>query len=314
MEPEMGSTLEADARDESPAHRHLLVSLWGKGGVGKSTLSAALAYSLRRRGLRVALVSTDVLPTLLDVLGGGEPGKWAKLCGLDVLVVTEELASRLWRERFGDEVYRVFSLLFDVDRDTLLEYLSQAPWVLEQLYLAMVVESLEGYDAVVWDTPGAGGGLMMLMLEEKLYRHLRLAPRIYARFRLGGREAIAEVIASWRRLAEEILGALSSPLHKPILVGDVYNPGAVLEVHRYVSRVRSPIAIVLNRCVELDPCPGCAYTAALQELTRNALKLLDKLGIPVYRVPLLAKPPRGCNGVARLSEHIELLADKLLSG
>ena len=255
-----------------------------------------------------------MLPSLLDVLGGGEPGRWVRLCGLDVLVVSEELASRLWRERFGDEVYRVFRLLFDVDRETLLDYLSQAPWVLEQLYLALVVEQLEGYDAVVWDTPGAGGGLLMLLLEEKLYRHLRLAPRIYARFRLGGREAIGEVIGSWRRLAEEIITTLSSPVHTPILVADVYNPEAALEVHRYVSRVREPTAVLLNRCMEADACPGCEYTRTARSLTLEALEKLKNLGLPVYRVPLLPEPPRGCRGVARLAESLRPLVDQLLSG
>ena len=154
----------------------------------------------------------------------------------------------------------------------------------------------------------------MLLLEEKLYRHLRLAPRIYARFRLGGREAIEEVVGSWRRLAEKIIATLSSPVHIPLLVADVYNPEAALEVHRYVSRVREPAAALLNRCMEADACPGCEYTRAVRSLTLEALEKLKTLGLPVYRVPLLPEPPRGCRGVARLAESLRPLVDQLLSG
>ncbi len=312
----MGSTLEAEGVMRVRRSDPLLVSLWGKGGVGKSTVAAALALLFSRRGLRVALVSTDVLPSVLDVLGvpGSEAGRWVRACGFEVLAVTEELASRLWRARFGEEVYRLFSTLFDVDRDTLLEYLSEAPWVTEQLHLLLVVEALRGRDVVVWDTAGAGGGLLMLMLEEKLYRHLRLAPRIYSRLRLGGSQSISAIIDSWRGIAEEILTALRSPSHRPILVADVYNPLSILDVRRYVSRVRPPEAVVLNRFSARDACPGCPHTAGHARLSKSALEHLRGLGLPVYTVSERPAPPRGCGALREVAAELEPLAERLLAG
>ena len=53
--------------------RHRVLVLSGKGGVGKSTFSAQLAYALARRGLRVGLLDVDIcgpsIPTMLGLKG-----------------------------------------------------------------------------------------------------------------------------------------------------------------------------------------------------------------------------------------------------
>ena len=62
--------------------RHRIVVMSGKGGVGKSTVAAALAVSLAREGMKVALLDVDFhgpsQPTLFGVadqrLGGTEAG------------------------------------------------------------------------------------------------------------------------------------------------------------------------------------------------------------------------------------------------
>ncbi|AEM38638.1 anion-transporting ATPase [Pyrolobus fumarii 1A] len=303
----MGSTLEAEAGAESPAHRPLLVSLWGKGGVGKSTLAAALAISLRKRGLNVGLISTDIFPSIIDVLGTGKPGEWFEACGVQVLAVSKELASRMWRERFGDEIYKVFSLLFDVDKETLLSYLEEAPWILEQVYLMMVVEGLKRFDAVVWDTPGAGGGLLMLELEEKLYRHLRLAPRIYSKLRIGGHEPIDKIIKSWRKLAEEILQTIHSETHVPIVVVDAF--GGEWQVREILHALESynlkPKAIIVNRVVTGEVCQSCKPFSILAGIASGTLQVTKEIaisrGMEISTVPLVVPPPKGCKMLDKLS-------------
>ncbi len=294
----------------------IVVSLWGKGGVGKSSLAAGLALRYARMGLRTILVSTDPFPSILDLLGvGGEPGERVEACGFHLISVSRSLASRLWRERFGDEVYRVFSLVFDVDRETLLSYLEEAPWVLEQMHLYLVLEASRSHDVVVWDTAGAGGGLQALELEEHLYRHLRLAPRIYSRLR-GSVAGVDRVIGEWRRLAEEILGFIRSPSHHPVIVGDA-QLGAwhVVEAYEYIARYREPSAIVLNRFVERDECNGCLYTREALRASRETLKgVKARLRAPIYTVPWLPRQPRGCEGAERLAELLAPLAEALLRG
>ncbi|TFC93148.1 arsenical pump-driving ATPase [Cryobacterium breve] len=59
--------------DEIEAGGHGLVMLMGKGGVGKTTLAAAIAVSLAERGLPVHLTTTDPAAHLDDTLAGGLP-------------------------------------------------------------------------------------------------------------------------------------------------------------------------------------------------------------------------------------------------
>nr|WP_304990726.1 arsenical pump-driving ATPase [Cryobacterium sp. TMT2-4] len=56
--------------DEIEAGGHGLVMLMGKGGVGKTTLAAAIAVSLAERGLPVHLTTTDPAAHLDDTLAG----------------------------------------------------------------------------------------------------------------------------------------------------------------------------------------------------------------------------------------------------
>lgn len=61
-------TLEALA-DELEAQEHGLIMVMGKGGVGKTTIAAALATELAGRGLAVHLTTTDPAAHVADVVG-----------------------------------------------------------------------------------------------------------------------------------------------------------------------------------------------------------------------------------------------------
>lgn len=60
--------------DDIAADGHGLVMLMGKGGVGKTTLAAAVAAELARRGLPVHLTTSDPAAHLSDTLAGSLPG------------------------------------------------------------------------------------------------------------------------------------------------------------------------------------------------------------------------------------------------
>ena len=63
----------ADIRDRMSRIGHTLLVLSGKGGVGKSTCAAQLAFSLARKGLRVGLLDIDIcgpsIPLMLGLTG-----------------------------------------------------------------------------------------------------------------------------------------------------------------------------------------------------------------------------------------------------
>ncbi|WP_157438999.1 arsenical pump-driving ATPase [Aestuariimicrobium kwangyangense] len=64
----------AELVDDLATEDRGLVMTMGKGGVGKTTIAAALAVALIARGKRVLLTTTDPAAHLSEALGGGLPG------------------------------------------------------------------------------------------------------------------------------------------------------------------------------------------------------------------------------------------------
>ncbi len=59
--------------DELAAIGHGLIMVMGKGGVGKTTIAAALAVGLVQRGHSVHLTTTDPAAHVADTLNGNLP-------------------------------------------------------------------------------------------------------------------------------------------------------------------------------------------------------------------------------------------------
>ncbi|MBQ7152069.1 MAG: P-loop NTPase [Synergistaceae bacterium] len=63
-------------RNRTPPKLHTLSVLSGKGGVGKSNISAALSFALADFGKRVVLIDADLGMANLDILCGVRSAKW----------------------------------------------------------------------------------------------------------------------------------------------------------------------------------------------------------------------------------------------
>ncbi|WP_230977334.1 arsenical pump-driving ATPase [Georgenia yuyongxinii] len=77
--------------DELATQGHGLVMLMGKGGVGKTTVAAAIAVALAERGLPVHLTTTDPAAHLSETLAGSVEN-------LEVSRIDPEVATRAYRE------------------------------------------------------------------------------------------------------------------------------------------------------------------------------------------------------------------------
>ena len=82
----------SDLVDELSRSEHGLVMVMGKGGVGKTTVAAAVALSLAHRGLPVHLTTTDPAPPVWETLQ-------SEVAGLRVSYIDPKHEARQYRER-----------------------------------------------------------------------------------------------------------------------------------------------------------------------------------------------------------------------
>jgi arsenite-transporting ATPase len=181
----------------------------GKGGVGKTTCAAATALHYASLGNETLALSTDPTPSLAHIFelnGRQKPEKVAR--GLYLAEIGLEEAKQMWDEKFGREVYSVFSSFVSVSYPEFVDFISSIlPGLRDELMVDYIKELVRSnqYDRIVWDTAPLGQTLGLLQTPAMLSRHLKPAPRIYSRLKLGAetRRSVLDIIKGWERLSRE---------------------------------------------------------------------------------------------------------------
>jgi arsenite-transporting ATPase len=113
---------------------------------------------------------------------------------------------KMWDGKFGKEVYEVFSSFVAIDYEQFVEFVSSIlPGLRDEFMVDYIREitSAREYRKVVWDTAPMGQTLGLLMMPEMLGKHLKTAPRIYSKLKLGNqsRKPVLDVIKGWEELS-----------------------------------------------------------------------------------------------------------------
>ena len=285
--------------------RRLLV-VTGKGGVGKSTLAAALGLVLARAGRRVLLLELDPRESLYQLLdvdpSGGEivrvlPGLFLQnLQPRTVLdaIVREQLGIELLSRRvLASAVYQHFA--------------EGAPGLKELAVLGHVLRIVRGLagvtvpavDLVVLDAPATGHGLSMLA-----------APQL-----------VSEVIhdGPFGRLSRELAEFIADPAQCGIVVATVAEEMPVQEAIELIAALdermaRAPELVLINGLYPepaADAAPA-AHDDPVSELWLRRRRVndreLERLDAvwrgPRLKLPMLALD-RGPELVAALEERLE---------
>jgi arsenite-transporting ATPase len=142
----------------------------GKGGTGKTTMSAATATMLARSGRRTLVLSSDPAHSLADVIGkpisrDGPTALEPNLFGLEVDTIYE------WRRNLGGFQQYVTSTYAarGIERSTAAELANQ-PGLDEILALQRVMTEAQSghWDAIVLDTAPTGNTLRLLAYPEMI--------------------------------------------------------------------------------------------------------------------------------------------------
>jgi len=185
----------------------LVMMFGGKGGVGKTTCAAATALHYSRIGKRTLAVSTDATPSLSHIFEADGKNRITEVAdNLSFSELGQDVVREMWDKKFGHEVHEVFSSFVSIRYDEFTEFMTSVlPGLADEFmvdYTRELVAS-EAFDAIVWDTAPMGQTLALLKTPELLAKHLRMAPRIYSRLKVGERseEPVLNILRRWGKLS-----------------------------------------------------------------------------------------------------------------
>lgn len=288
----------------------------GKGGVGKTTASAATALHQASRGYQTLIITNDYTPSLSDIFEvdiGPTETQVPQVDDLFALEIDPDEVRRRWKEEFGDQVYEAACPLVDMPRDEIVDYVAMAPGIQEEFMLNYILERVkrQEYDLVIWDTAPAGDTLRFLKLPQRFLEHLRTAPQIYADMRdtFGlSQTPFTDIIDRWRDLAQEVIDFFTDPENVEFVVvtipealGLYQTERVVADLERYGLEIRN---MIVNNVIEE---PECRFLEQRRESQQPYLsKLEERYGdqLTLFRLPLL---PHEVKGIDRLEEVASLL-------
>jgi arsenite-transporting ATPase len=289
----------------------------GKGGVGKTTSSAATAIHYAKMGRRVLIITSDLTPSLSDIfetnIGPHEspvPGI-ERLYGLEVS--PDEVMQR-WKKKFGAQVYEAASALVDLSYEEIVSYAAMAPGIQEEFMLDYILERVkrrEEYDMVIWDTAPAGDTLRLLGLPRRFIEHLRTAPKVYMEVRDSfslSKTPFIEIIESWKALAKEVSEFFTSPHNVEFILVTIPEALGVYQSRRVMKDLAEHGLdvrhLIVNNVIVDTPCD---FLRKRREMQQPYIKMLhEEYGnaLVLTKVPLL---PHEVKGIPRLEEIERIL-------
>jgi arsenite-transporting ATPase len=283
----------------------------GKGGVGKTTSSAATALHYARMGRRTLIITSDYTPSLSDIFEaeiGPRERSVPEVDGLFALEIDPNEVMRRWKEKFGPEVYEAAKTLVDLPYEEIVDYAAMAPGIQEEFMLDYILERIreDRYDLIVWDTAPAGDTLRLLGLPRRFIEHLRTAPRVYLdikdRFNLS-KTPFTKIIESWKELAQEVTQFFSDPANVEFIMVTIPEALGVYQSQRVMKDLAEHGIdvhyLIINNVIKGADCDFLEQRRSMQQPYIASLEEDYGDTMELTKLPLL---PYEVKGVDRLRE------------
>ena len=291
----------------------------GKGGVGKTTISAATAVRSAMMGKRTLVVSTDLAHSLADCLNTpltSEP---------------KELAPNLWAQEVNalDEMRRGWGKLQDsmskilrkrgID-SVMAEELALIPGMDEIVSLINIYRNArEGnFDVVVIDAAPTGETVRLLSMPDTFQwyagrlMNLQSGTLNLARPLIKAFLPSAEILDAVQALSERVKvlrEALSDPTissYRPVVNPERMVIKEALRAETYLALFGYPIdAVICNRVI----APGNYQDTFMQEMYTNQEKLRQQIHatfapLPIWEAPYYSREILGIEQLGKLGDTI----------
>jgi arsenite/tail-anchored protein-transporting ATPase len=272
--------------DDLAAAGHGLIMVMGKGGVGKTTIAAALAIGLVKRGKTVHLSTTDPAAHLAGTLEGDLPG--LKVSRIDPKVQTQ---------RYIDKIMAAKSPSLDAQEQALLLEDLQSPCTEEvAVFHAFSRIVSEGRSAfVVLDTAPTGHSMLLMDATGAYHRQMT---------REFDGHGAARIVTPLMRLQDATYTKIilvTLPEVTPV------SQAAALQDDLRRARIE-PYAWVLNKSVLAAGTHDSVLQARLAGERRQILRMSAGLAHRLYALPWLSVPPIGLGELSKLVRVAETAA------
>ena len=305
----------------------------GKGGVGKTTVSAAtgLALAIKKPDKRILVFSTDPAHSLTDSFQQDIGDKTTGINGVDNLYALEIDGARLYEEFRVDyqnsiraafeewhqkDIFDVGKWNLDYDEEVMTKFADTYPPGLEEvLGLENIMDSVEKheFDIYVIDTAPTGHLIPLLEFPELVREWLRVSYRAILKHQQAHKvdqlEILGERILSSQQTVNKLRKLLTDPEISEFVAVTIAEAMGLLETEDLLAAIgRLGIPnnhTVVNLIVPPTNCDFCSVKSAEQS---SYLRDLEKRGrgadYGITQVPLF---PYEIRGVKNLNKIADLL-------
>jgi arsenite-transporting ATPase len=282
--------------------------------VGKTTCAAASALYASLHGFKTLVISTDATPSLAHIFDSTQhAGQVSVGQNLYFQEIGIEEARQMWDAKFGKDVYQVFSSFVDLNYSDFSSFIASIlPGLAEEFMVDYIRELSDQkiYDIFIWDTAPLGQTLALLKTPAMLVEHLRMAPRIYSRLKIGAStgESLLKIIKRWEILSRNDIEFLQQNVEFNIVtIAEALAVNQLdsifTELKEYNFKVDN---LIINNLIRDRNSPFLEERAEQQ---KKYVKLLKKryACINITELPMLAHEIKGL-------ERLDEMATFLFSG
>lgn len=283
----------------------------GKGGVGKTTCAAATALHFALQGQRTLCISTDPTPSLSHIFEINSHEKPANaFSSLYIREIGMGEVMEMWDKRFGREVYEVFSSFVSIGYAEFTQFMTSVLPGLSDEFIVDYIREMYGnceYDAIIWDTAPLGQTLALLQTPALLVEHLKLAPRIYSKMKIGqkSKEPILDILRRWEKLSALNMDFLKRQVNFVIVaIPEALAVNQLDYIFHEMGRYNLSIEqVIVNNRVKADSSEFLAMKARQQKF------YLDQIhdGYSDLKIVELTMFPHEIKGIANLKEVAGIL-------
>ncbi len=299
----------------------------GKGGVGKTTASAAWSLGLAKSGLKTLVASIDPAHNLGDAFATPMSDRITRLAdNLDAVEVNIEEMIRAYLNELSVKMKNTYRYLSTMNIDRYFDILKNSPGIEEYATTEAIKKfvALKDYDVVVFDTPPTGMTIrvfamprvslvwteQLIKMRKRILSTRGMVENVQGKFEaeIDGEKVVLSSTEKEDPIMGELLGYraelkslrdMFSSENSYVNIVTMAEELALFETKRIIAsldefkiKVRT---IFLNKFFEMEKPPP-----EIQGKMEEQEKVIEKMkteirGIEIKSIPLLRKSPRGIN-------------------